>query len=283
MAIELSGLVLPAFEDLPGLPSEADALIEHLHPSETYVVDGIDTPVAVTEDGIGVVQTGVGKVAAATTVTSLVSDETFELDETIVLSAGIAGGPPTVSIGSIVVASSIVDWDNKLRFDEPTGDAMVPIAENPYNERNAVIDLEPDLVEAAVRAIDQPDLDVVVESAATEAGLDVDAPSVHVGTNLCGDELFHGRRLADQADWLVEAHERSPYLATEMEDIGTAVALRRFGHLERYLSIRAISNPDRPTADGGSLDETNLAAGASVALPALVSAVDDVLEALVRS
>jgi len=40
-----------------------------------------------------------------------------------------------------------------------------------------------------------------------------------------------------------------PYRATEMEDAGTAAALARFDRLAEYLSIRAISNHDRPAPE----------------------------------
>lgn len=281
MARSLEALILPAYDDLPGLPSEVDPWVDRLEPVDTVEIPGLGQPVRCS-GGIGVIPTGVGKVAAATTVTRLVTSDALDLADTYFLSAGIAGGPPErVSIGSVVVADRLVDWDNKLRFDAPRDDAPRAIAPNPYNTDRAVVHLDDELVELAAEAIDRTDLEVVVGTTATEVGTEADAPVIHVGTNLCGDELFHGVELATSADWLVDALEQPPYLATEMEDIATAVALARHGSLDRYLSIRGIANFDRPGDDGIPFGgDATLADGASIALSSVVSAITDVLDAL---
>ena len=281
MATELDVLILPAYDDLPGLPSEVAPWHEVYPLDETRSISGIDRPLRCTADGIGVLPTGVGKIAATRTVTALTGDPTIDLDETVVISAGIAGGPPArVTVGSIVVASSIVDWDNKLRFDRPPVGADSAIAPNPYNRAGAVVDLNEELIDLAVSAMDRIDLAKAIGPAATATGSEVEPPSIHVGTNLCGDELFHGVAIAGEAEWHVSSVDRAPYLATEMEDMGTARSLAGVGAIERYRSIRAISNPDRPIDGGSSIDERELADGATVALAGLVPAVAAVIDIL---
>jgi purine nucleoside permease len=81
---------------------------------------------------------------------------------------------------------------------------------------------------------------------------------VAVGTTVTGDEFWHGETTAAHADWLCDAYDVGPYCTTQMEDYATATALSRFGHLDRYLSVRAVVNFDRPAPGESvraSLDE----------------------------
>lgn len=275
MTTSLRCLFLPAYDELADLPSEAEPQRDRLGPTRPVDIEGLDRPVRCTDDGVGIVPTGVGKVAAATTTAAIAGSERIDLSRAMIVSAGIAGGPPeSTTIGSLVVASSLVDWDAKLRRDDSHPE---PIEPNPYSGRNALVDLDGDLVETVVAAIDDEALTAATARAGSDIGIDVSAPSIAVGTNLCGDELFHGHSVASSANALVEAHGRGPYLATEMEDIGTAIALRQFGLLDRYVSLRAIANYDRPGAGTDSLDESSLAEGTPVAIASLTVAVDGIL------
>lgn len=132
MAIELDVLVLPAFDDLPGLPGEATPWYESYDLDETKEIAGVHSPVHYTAAGLAVVPTGIGKSAAATTTTALLASDAFALDEALVLTVGVAGGPPDLPLGSVVVADTIVDWDDKCRLD--SGDSDPPLAMNPYTE-----------------------------------------------------------------------------------------------------------------------------------------------------
>jgi len=210
--------------------------------SRTVEVDGVPEPVRYAKSGLGVVPTGIGKTAAATTVTALLGSDRLELAETLFCTVGVAGAPPELPVGSVVLAETIVDWDDKCRFD-PEDSEDSPLARNPYTGEAGVYDLDPGLVDCARGrtgniSLRRPD------SAADSA-----RPTVTTGTNLCGDELWHGRELAAQAAWLAERRDRDPYRVTEMEDAGTARALSRFNCLDQYLSVRGVSNHDRPTDD----------------------------------
>jgi purine nucleoside permease len=238
MTLELDALVVPAFDDLAGLPGEARPWRERYNLDRSLDIEGVPTPVR-HGDALGVVPTGIGKTAAATTMTALLASDRLAVDGALVLSVGVAGGPPSLGIGSVVVADTILDWDDKCRFD-PEPDET-PLARNPYTEGQGVFDLDPALVERARESaagveLRAPDLPEKQES----------QPSVVTGTNVCGDELWHGRQVAQQVAWLASEYDAGPYCATEMEDAGTAAALARFDRLDDYLSIRAISNHDRP-------------------------------------
>jgi len=271
MAIDLRALVLPAFEDLDGLPSEAAPWRRAYDLGETVSVSGVEAPLWYGESGLGVVPTGLGKVAAAATTTALCADERVSLSDALVCSVGVAGGPPALPVGSVVLADRIVDWDDKCRFDPGTDD---PLALNPYTGESGVFEVDADRLSRAESLAAGVDLEGVGDG----------GPAVVTGTNLCGDELWHGRDLAAQASWLA-AERGGRYRVTEMEDIGTATVLKRFGHADRYLSVRGISNHDRPT-DGESARESFFApefeAGFEVGLGNAVrvarALVDDRLE-----
>lgn len=243
MSVRLDTLVLPAFEDLPGLPGELTPWTREYDLSRTVNVDGVPEPVRYTESGLGVVPTGIGKTAAATTVTALLGSDRLELGETLFCTVGVAGAPPELPVGSVVLAETIVDWDDKCRFD-PDESGGGPLARNPYTGKAGVYDLDPGLVDRA----QQQGTDVSLRRP-DAAAADSARPTVTTGTNLCGDELWHGRELAAQAAWLAQRRDRGPYRVTEMEDAGTARALSRFDRLDQYLSVRGVSNHDRPTGD----------------------------------
>lgn len=265
MPIDLDVLVLPAFDDLPGLPGEATPWHDSYDLDEAVHIEGVPSPVRHTAEGLGVVPTGVGKSAAATTTTALCASDELSLEDTLVLTVGVAGGPPDLALGSVVIAETVVDWDDKCRLDP--GDSDPPLAMNPYTEGHGSFALDSDLVEDALSTAETVELatdpsvatpgeDGPTPEADEPAGVrNETAPTVVTGTNLCGDELWHGRAMAEQAAWVVDQYDAGPYRATEMEDAGTAAALERFGLLDQYLSIRGISNYDRP-APGVSARES---------------------------
>ena len=53
----------------------------------------------------------------------------------------------------------------------------------------------------------------------------------------------------------MDEYDAGTYATTEMEEMGTATALDRFGLLDRYLSVRGVVNFDRPY-DGQSIRES---------------------------
>ncbi len=238
MGVDLSVLVLPAMDDIEGLPSETTPWRQAYSFDQRVAVPGIPEPVRYTTGGIGLVPTGIGKTAAATTTTALFASDQLDLAETLVLSVGVAGGPPTLPIGSVVIADRILDWDDKCRFD-PDPTAQPPITPNPYTGEQGVTEISPPLRDWAQSHATQVDLSPV-----DGAG----SPVVRTGVNVCGEELWHGQTLAASVEWLVAERTDGSYLATEMEDSGTIQALDRFDQTDRYLSIRGIANHDRQPA-----------------------------------
>lgn len=235
----LDVVVIVAYHRLANLPSELAPWRERYDLLPAKALTGSSGPLYTDGDGLGVLSTGVGKVAASTSTLALVLDERVDVEKATFISVGIAGGPPPrVDLGDVVVADAIVDWDAKLRWDDD-GDGP-PLDTNPYLPSPPVYRLDRGLVEKALDATDGVDL--------------ADGSTIRRGVNVCGDELWHGAAIAAQVDWLVDRYDVGRYLVTEMEDAGTAVALDRLGRLDRYLSIRGVANFDRPTDETPARD-----------------------------
>ncbi|QFU82885.1 phosphorylase family protein [Natronorubrum aibiense] len=262
-----TGLVLTAaFE--PPLDERAPWL-ERYEIVDALAVPGAETPLYLTASGFAITTTGIGKSDAATTVTALLGSSGVDLDSAYVVSSGIAGSSPeTTALGSVAIADAVVDCDRKHRWDRQgasdtetvpgTASKSTPIDLLAYRPRDYVHHLESTLVDRAVTAAEGVDLreddaarDYQTQyPAATDAG-----PSIERGTTVCGDEFWHGPKYAREVEWLCGEYGVAPYVTTQMEDAATATALKRFGRRERYLSVRAVANYDRP-APGQSVEES---------------------------
>jgi purine nucleoside permease len=245
--LTLRALVCPAVHHVAGL-SELRPWLDGFDPTRELSLPGLADPLRVTDDGVGLVATGIGKADAATTVATLFASPRVDCSAATVLTVGIAGGPPDVGpLGSVVVGDRVVDWDRKHRVD----DGADPVELLGWRERDHVYDLDPALADLAT--------DVARGTALREVG--GSAPAVTRGTVLSGDEFWHGEGLAEQAEGLVAAYDAGRYRVTEMEAAGTAVALDRFGAIGRYAVVRAVANYDRPPADRAARENLDLWSG----------------------
>ncbi|WP_254535646.1 purine nucleoside permease [Halomarina litorea] len=235
--LTLRALVLPAFHEVLGF-SELQPWLDGVSFAGELDLPGLVAPLRYTDEGVGVVPTGIGKAEAATTVATLLATDRVECSDALFLSAGIAGGPPAAGpLGSVSVGKCVVDWDRKNRLPEHGGERPVELLA--FRERDYVYPLDGDRAAAAVEAVRGTDLRTVGD----------DPPVVGSGTVVSGDEFWHGAALADQVEWLVGAYDAGTYRITEMESAGVAVALDRVGLLDRYVSVRALANYDRPLDD----------------------------------
>ncbi|AGB36495.1 phosphorylase family protein [Natronococcus occultus] len=264
--VRLAGLVLVAVAEPP--LDERRPWIERAAIADALTVPGADAPLYLTDDGIAIATTGIGKSDAATTTAALLATPGLDLESAYVLSAGIAGGPPNgAPLGSVVLADAVVDWDRKHRWDgsDAPGERIDTLAYRPRDYVHHLADrvLEPALAAAEETPLeDDPEVRAYRERYPTSPDAE---PTVAVGTTVCGDEFWHGPRRAEEVAWLCDAYGVGPYATTQMEDAATATALERFGLLDRYLSVRAVANYDRP-APGQSAAESFDGTDASLAL-----------------
>lgn len=230
---------------------EVGLWLDHFDFTEQTAVTGLPGPLRYDPAAdVALARTGIGKAAAATTVGALVATPAIDLRGAHVVSVGVAGAPPTVgTVGSVFVADSVVDWDLKHRVD---GDVF-PLA---WRTHDYVWDLDDGLVERVAEAAREADL-ANPSPARTLRGRygDDRAPAVGVGATVCGDEVWHGAAAASEVDALCRAYGVEGFVTTMMEDAGTAAALERAGLLDRYVSLRAVSNFDR-APEGGDPHES---------------------------
>ncbi len=252
MTIHPEVVVLPAFTDAEytGDASEVEPWLDR-YEFASLDVPGVDHPVRHAPDaGLVLAPTGIGKAAAATTVSALAAGDAVALDDATIITVGIAGVAPAAgTLGSVFVADRVVDGDIKLRLGETTR----PME---WLVDDYVWELDSDLRDRAVRAASEAALADSDEAAAIRADYDDDrSPTVATGTTVCGDEVYHGTAAAAQIDARCAAVGIDSFATTEMEDAGTATALERFGLLDQYVSIRAAANFDREPP-GGDPDES---------------------------
>ncbi|TYT60849.1 phosphorylase family protein [Natrialba swarupiae] len=294
--VQPSALVLPAAAEEP--LDERRPWLERRDLEAAYEIPGADTPLYLTPGGVAITTTGIGKSDAATTVTALLANPAIDLESAYVVSCGIAGASPaTAALGSVAVADVVVDWDRKHRWDRGAesvagaddGDAaeFETIDLLAYRPRDYVSHLDDRVVETGLRGARSVALVENDETLAYQRRYP-DAPEtgpiVGVGTTVTGDEFWHGERYAREVDHLCERYGVDPYVTTQMEDAATATALERFGLLERYVSVRAIANYDRPSP-GESVEESFDGNEASLALAIenAARAGDGVVDELVSS
>jgi len=210
-------------------------------------VPGAPVPVRITDRGVGVTATGIGPTRAAATATAILASDAVDTDDAYVLTAGIAGISPEIgTLGSVVLADHIVNWDAKKRYGDGGAE---PWGFGPPQ----AYELDPDLVAAARDAA--VDVDLADSASAHDHRIRYDAsaaagsPKLAIGTTVSGADFWHGRDLAKAVESLVDTYDAGAYATTECEGFGAAVACDRFDLLDRYLSVRAASNFDRPPAD----------------------------------
>jgi len=246
MTLSPEVLVLPAFTaaEYTGDASEVAPWLAHYEFDRTVDVEGLAYPLRFdSETNLALTSTGIGKSAAATTVSTLASD--CDLSETTILSVGIAGCRPDAgTLGSVFIADWVVDWDIKLRIGDTTGPMQWLVDEYAWQ-------LDETLVERALTVATEVELaDSEAAQTIRERYDDSRQPTVEIGPTMCGDEVYHGTETAAQVETLCQSYGIEAFATTEMEDAGTATALDRFGLLDQYISVRAAANFDREPPGG---------------------------------
>jgi purine nucleoside permease len=241
-------VILPAFTEAEytGDASEVAPWLDRYEFDHAIDVAGVDQPLRHASDpGVTLVPTGIGKSAAATTVSAIAAGDDLSLDEATIVTVGIAGCPPDAgTLGSVFITDWVVDWDIKLWIGETTAPMQWLTKEYHWQ-------LNSDLVDRAVAAAG--DVQLADSDRAAEIREQYDdnrTPAVDIGSTVCGDEVYHGAAIAAQVDDLCDSYGVDGFVTTEMEDAGTATALERFGLLDQYLSIRAAANFDREPPGG---------------------------------
>ncbi|WP_194816719.1 purine nucleoside permease [Nocardia sp. XZ_19_385] len=212
----------------------------------------VDKPVQCNSDGLCVIETGQGKSNAATTMTAVLSSPKFDFSRAYFLTTGIAGTPPDQgTLGSAAWARWVVDFDLGNHLD-PTEAPEVPFGFRPVEKYDtAAYHLDDALVDTAFRLTEKTRLADSDAAAAERAAYPEQVgrtPSVMKCDTMTGDDYFSGKQPSDTARHIMDVRTQGEgtYCTTQMEDNATATALSRHGYLNRYLSLRTISNFDQP-------------------------------------
>ncbi|WP_433576119.1 purine-nucleoside phosphorylase [Nocardia brasiliensis] len=209
-------------------------------------------PVHCNAEGLCVAQTGQGKTNAASTMMALLDSLQLDFDDAYFLTVGTAGTPPDQgTLGGAAWARWVVDFD--------LGNHLVPAEapELPYGYRpvenydTAAFQLNESLVETAFQLTEHAPLADSPEAAAERAqfpGQEGRKPAVVKCDTMTGDDWYSGKQLSETARYImgVRTEGRGVYCTTQMEDNATAAVLQRHGKLDRYLSLRTVSNFDQP-------------------------------------
>jgi purine nucleoside permease len=223
--------------------------------TRTYTVKGAYSPVWCTEEGVCVLTTGIGKSNAGLTTTAVLADPQFDFSRTIFMTAGIAGTPPTVgTLGAAAWADHVVDFDlghHVLPEGDRSPDDLYIYRDNYMGTE--LYTLNHDLVSLAydvTKGTELIDGDAAKAYRAYYAGQKDRKPAVLRCDTVSGDNYWHGKELSALASDMVKRRTNGTgtYCTTQMEDNATAGALARLGYLDRYLSLRTMSNFDQPHA-----------------------------------
>ncbi|MEU8895114.1 purine nucleoside permease [Nocardia sp. NPDC048505] len=218
----------------------------------TVKVPTVDKTVQCNADGLCVVETGQGKSNAAATMMAVLDSPKFDFSRAYFLTTGIAGTPPDQgTLGSAAWARWVVDFDLGNHLD-PAEAPEVPFGFRPVEKYpTAAYHLDDALVDTAFRLTERTQL-ADSEAAAAERdrypGQAGRVPAVMKCDTVTGDDYFSGKTPSDTARYImgVRTEDQGTYCTTQMEDNATATALARHGYLNRYLSLRTVSNFDQP-------------------------------------
>jgi purine nucleoside permease len=257
-------------EDTGDRPGELHYWVERERLTEKIPFPAGDRPLRANQDrSVLAVVTGQGVANAAAIITALGSDSRFDFRKTYWLVAGIAGvDPEDASLGSVAWARWVMDGDLAYEIDAreippswPYG--MVAIgaaepnklpAESRGTDRYVAFPLNAGLAEWAferTRDLKLPDTPSMAEYRKSFTGQPnaQRPPFVLLGDSLGSSTYWHGERLTRWAnDWMrLWSAGQANFVMTNMEDNGTAMALRRLGAMgkvdaRRLLVLRSASN-----------------------------------------
>ncbi|MEO0509740.1 MAG: purine nucleoside permease [Verrucomicrobiota bacterium] len=257
-------------EDTGDIPGEFQFWIERNE------VEKIEAPLGwrdyyLRKDGLLIMCTGGGLTNAATSITALAVDERFDLSQAYWIVAGIAGADPEdASLGSAAWAKWIVDADlakeidaREMPEDWPYGIIALGAKEpntldNGWQVETIKFELNAGFVEWAyelTKNFQLPENEEVKEFSKIYSGYPnaVRPPFVMIGDSLASSTYWHGFALNEWANDWVELHTGGTgnFVMTNMEDTGTATALKRVSEtgkvdFDRLLVLRTASNFSTP-------------------------------------
>ncbi len=257
--VKIDVLILPKFEtnNMSGdFPGEAQLYYEE------YVMGGDEYEIAgnfqgnklYVKDGIALYVTGVGKVNTAISLVSIITDQRFDFSEAYFFSTGCCGSSAgDTTMGDVFIISAVADFDlghhadvrDMEYYDENTTTWY------PGHDSSSYRLLNQDLVTKVYDLVKDVEIKGTPKTRAFMAHTFDNAawatrdPKIMKGTGVTGDNYWKGIYDENNARAMTAYHRApDPFVCTEMEDVALAVALDRFGYLDRYFIIRDSVNMD---------------------------------------
>lgn len=276
--VKIKVLILPKFEvdEMAGdFPGEAQHYYEaYCQGGSEYDIRGSqDGNSLYVKDGVALYVTGMGKVNAATSLTTLLTDSRFDFSDAYILSTGCAGSSWEGTVmGDVFLITAAVDYDLGHHADprDMTVSNDTTWFHDPSYDSSACKLLDPALTERAYALVKDIPLETTEKTRAYTAAALPDAdwasrdPQVLRGTTVTGDNYWKGAYDHANAVKIVQTYGcPDPYRATEMEDVALAVVADRMGLLDRLLIVRVSADldifmngatPEALWGEGGSLD-----------------------------
>lgn len=256
-------LIVPKFEigrmegDFPG---EGQLLYEHYCAGCEELQIPNTTPTSQfyynERNGVGLLVTGSGKTAAGLSLMSLLSWDTYDFSDAVIVSVGCAGGSTGACIyGDVVLVTAACDLElghhtGRMELVDPENGLTWFPEDDSFFAYNCKL-LDPELCEKVYRIIKdcaprttENSKSVLAENFPGEEWADRE-PRVLTGTAVTADSYWKG--VEDHANAVAVAEHYGcpdPYLVTEMEEIAVMNAAECFGLQDRVISLRVIVNLD---------------------------------------
>ena len=255
-------LIIPKFEidDMSGdFPGEAQLFYENYCAGCEEIKIPNSTPTARffmnTENGVGMLITGSGKMAASLSLMSLLSWDAYDFSDTTIVSVGCCGGSTGLcTFGDVVLVTAACDLElghhtDSSELTDP--DSMYTWFPDDSYLSYSFEELNPELCEKVYQLIKDCPLrtteickSVMAENFPGEEWANRE-PVILKGTAVTSDSFWKG----------VEDHENSclvaryyvcpdEYAVTEMEEIAIMNTAECFGLQDRVISLRVVVNLD---------------------------------------
>ena len=252
-------LILPKFEvgDINGdFPGEGQYFFEeYVAGGKEYTLPGCNGDISIYyRDGTALALLGEGKVCAAVNTSAILEDDRFDFSNAYILSLGCAGGARGRTVqGDVCVVTASADYDLGHHADprdmEVKSDVSWFHAEVFDRSSNVVMDAA--LADWAYELVKDVPLETTEltrqqmrNAFPNETWADRE-PMVIKGTSVSGDNFWKGEYDHANAEKIVDTyHCPDPYTLTEMEDVAVALAIQRFGMLDKTINLRVSVNMD---------------------------------------
>jgi len=255
--IKIKVLILPKFdsdtltEDYAG---EARLFVDaYLRSSEEIRLKNGRRLLYNADNGVALGLCSIGKVCAASYVSTLLSDERFDFSDTLFLCVGCGGSASGYStMGDVCIASDIVDYDLGFEtIDIEDGRPKIKWYYEDLMKGSCHKKLNEELVSRVYELTKEIRLSTtditkhVMERNFPGEEWALRNPRVILGTMTSSDTFWKGEAGHDKANMLCEFYGCThPFAMTEMEDIACAVVCDQFGMLDRFIDLRVSVNLD---------------------------------------